>query len=101
MDGPGYYSNFNVKSFSSIIFSSPSINCLFDRYGRRVIILTAVGVNIICGITCALSPNVTVFLVARFILANLASAKDNCNYVMSKVFITEMDPAIFIAGLLF
>lgn len=55
---------------------------LADRFGRRKVVLGAGLFSLLCGIGCATAPNITFFLVARFLLANFAAGKTNCVFVL-------------------
>ena len=74
--------------------STSSVNSCtfyFHRFGTRSVYLVSAMANILSGLACAAAPNITSFLVIRFLHGNFVSGKESCNFVQGTYyrFITE------------
>lgn len=64
------------------------IGPLSDLFGRRPVMLVSLAIMFIATVVCFLAPNVTVFMVARFVQATVATG-----FVLARAIVRDMVPA--------
>ena len=69
---------------SSILIAQLLIVEFIFRFGRRCVVLVGGLVSLICSLACAAAPNVTFFLIMRFLMATFSTGKTASIYVMGE-----------------